>query len=110
MTSLTDALILVEAALERLAVAMATGQPDSVLAAEESIAQSVHQLLMAPRDAADPMLVARQLAKVRVALLACEQMGRAAAGYVQTVMPAAPYTAHGYRQSSAMPATVESRT
>jgi hypothetical protein len=56
------------------------------------------------------MLVARQLAKVRVALLACEQMGRAAAGYVQTVMPAAPYTAHGYRHSSAMPATVESRT
>jgi len=110
MTSLTDALILVEAALERLAVAMATGDPDSVLAAEESIAVSVHHLLTAPRDAADPLRVARQLAKVRVALLACEQMGRAAAGYAQTVMPAAPYTAHGYRQPSAIPATVESRT
>src|SRR5215471_14212344 len=99
MTSLPDALIALESALEQVSAAMATGSPDSVLAAEESLGVAVRQLVAAAVPAgADRSKLAAGIRTVRQAMAKCQRLGRVSASCLQAITADQPYTASGQLQ------------
>ena len=94
-TTLLDALIDVQSALEGLARALTTGNSDAVLAAEEPLASAVATLVTRPTPAAAdiPHLV-QAINGVRSAVLRCEALGQSAGDFVRAVLPEPAYARH----------------
>lgn len=111
MTTLPDALIDVEAALERLSAAMVTGQADAVLSAEEPLAAAIRRLVTCPAPSgADRTAVYQGIRNVRLALMKCQLLGRSSAALEQALTAEPAYSATGSRVPPHFPARMESRT
>ena len=111
MTNLPDALILVESALERLSAAMATGQADAVLAAEEPLGEAVRLLSACPKPAAeDRDRVRNGVRSVRIALAQCQRLGRTSAALEQLLTFGSVYGATGVHAAANHRGTLHART
>ena len=112
MTNLPDALILVESALDRLSAALATGQADAVLAAEEPLANAVQRLSTCPRPTlADRDRVRTGVRAVRLALAQCQRLGRNSAALEQLLTFNSAYGATGvHAHANARGGTLQART
>ena len=77
---------------------MATGRPEAVLAAEESLGAAVRQLVAAAMSPdIDRSNLAAGLNAVRAALAKCQRLGRASAACLRAVTTAdAAYRADGH--------------
>ena len=92
-TTLLDALLELQAALEGLARALTTGHADKVLAAEEPLASAVASLVTRPAPAPSEIAqLARAINGVRGAVLQCEALGKSAGDFIRTVLPEPAYT------------------
>ena len=88
----------VRIALDDLASALATGQPDAVLAAEAPLATAVSGLksLDLAALATDPA-AQKALLDVRLSLARCRSLGRASADLQRVMFPQAAYGPAGKR-------------
>jgi hypothetical protein len=111
MTPQSDPLALLITALERLTAALVTGQPDAVLAAEESLGAAVRQLsTWRPVAGEDRRQLVDTIGAIRVAVSLCERLGRASASLMQATVQSGPYAANGHLAQAIVPGTVVSRT
>lgn len=96
-TTPLEALARLQAALDTLARALATGDSRQVLAAEEPVASAVSAL--APYrtshvPAADGDRLRRAIVDVQATLARCEALGRTAVAFVDALFPQAVYGRH----------------
>jgi hypothetical protein len=111
MTPQPDPLALTTSALEHLRAALVTGQPDAVLAAEESLGVAVRQLsARRPMAGEDRRQLVDAIRAARVAMSVCERLGRASASLMQVTVASGPYAANGHMALATVPGTVVSRT
>jgi hypothetical protein len=104
LTVLTDA-------LARLSHALVTGQPEAVLAAEESLGAAARQLSARRQMAGeDRRQLVEAIRGIRVAVGLCERLGRASAALMQATIQSGPYAANGHLAQAVVPGTVVSRT
>src|SRR4051812_22527826 len=83
-------------ALERLTAALVTGQPDPVLAADESLGAAVRQLAGRKRlPAEDRGQLVDAIRAIRVAVGVSQRLGRASAALMQATVQSAAYAADG---------------
>lgn len=95
-TTLLDAVTRLQAALDSLAAALAAGEPDAVLAAEEPVAAAVSSLTaFRRRDADRAPGLAEALARVRAAMQRCEALGESAAQLSLAVFGTSTYDRRG---------------
>jgi hypothetical protein len=88
MTTPADALRAVTAALDALADALASGQPDRVLSIEPSLAAAVRELAAAPVEPREPRADLRAEARaVRAAMARCDRLGRLSADLERLLQP-----------------------
>ena len=107
--TLLPVLALLNEALGRLTSALVTGEPDAVLAAEESLGAAVRQAAARrPKAGEDLRQLLETIRAIRIAVLTCERLGRTSAALMQA-MSSGPYAANGQLAPAIVPATVVSR-
>jgi hypothetical protein len=95
-TSLLDGVTRLQAALDSLARALAAGDGQAVLAAEEPIASAVTALASFPSPAAQSVPgLPSAIAAVRAAVHRCQVLGEAASQFSQAVLGEATYGRRG---------------
>jgi hypothetical protein len=96
-----DTIDRLQAALEDLAVALASGQSDAVLAAEGPLADAVRALDGGTHpDPADALSWRRRVDTVRGLVARCRALGHASGGLLDAMFPPALYGRGGVRQAA----------
>jgi hypothetical protein len=96
-TTLLDAAAGLEAALDELARALLTFNPEPVLRAEETLATAVTAMTAVRRNdtGGSPAALREALGRVRLALDRCEALGRSAQDLAGAMMPQPAYGRRG---------------
>lgn len=100
-----------QAALDHLADALVTGEPDRVLAAEERLATAVGLVAALPRPiTGDRFELRAKIHAAQLALSRCQRLGRASADLERTVRPEPAYGPPHSRGHHPLSSLVDSRT